>query len=509
MAGRLALTLRWTWPDAIDSAILGRDDTSRYVALFGSWGFRLLTLVAAVPLAARVWGTDGAALVLWASMAETALAAVLQTWTGSVSERVRAMVATGDHARLRRTAATALATGVAVTVLTGVVALAVGPWLGLNLANYALHRDAIEKAVPWLTAELALLPLVMTAAAVASGLAGPKFADRLRGWLGLGAVAVLGLALVQAGVEQWAQLSAGCAIAVLLWLGAVLARQGAFRSPGLAVPELQALLRGMAAVPSGAGLWSLPVLAVTLLLGTQLGLASHFADLALVALTVSLGNWGSDLARRMAPEVGMASPSDDPYRLRWRFGRHYDAANLVAVGMLIVVLCYLGLASRLWLAKLGPVSAPVQWLGLWAGGVAPSRVLGEQVVHQDHGAVRLAVHAGELVVVLAATGLAGGDATAAVIAVALGVRWLVLLVLAIPAICVHFHISYTRLTYGTFWRFAMVAVPATITGAVFAAFRPPLTGREWALQLAIVSILYVVPAFTAWNLLDTRRDRNA
>jgi len=361
----------------------------------------------------------------------------------------------------------------------------------------------------WVVGELAMLPLLMTAAAVASGQAGPKLTDRLRGWLGLGAVTALVVTLTGADVEQWARLTAACTALVMAWLASVVARLGALRSPGLASTELKALLLGVAAVPSGASLWSLSVVVVTLLLGAQLGLASHFADLALVALTIALGNWGSDLARSMAPEVDLASPSDDPYRLRWRFGRHYDAANLVAVGMLIVVLCYLGLASRLWLAKLGPVAAPVQWLGLWAGGVAPSRLLGEQVVRQDYGALRLAVHVGELIVVVAANGLVGGDATSVMVAVALAVRWLVLLALAIPAICLHFHISYTRLTFGTFWRFALVALPATVAAVMFAAFRPPVAGREWALQLAIVAILYLVPAFTAWNLLDTRRDRNA
>lgn len=479
------------------------------MALFGGWGFRLLALVAVVPLSARVWGTDGAALVLWAGMAEAAVAAVLQTWTGSISGRVRALAATGDHARLRRTTATALATGAAATAVLGAVAFVAAPWLGWHLAKYAQHGPAIEGATMWLAAELALLPLVMTVAAVACGLAGPKLADRLRGWLGFAAVAALVATVPGANVEQWARLSAAFTALALAWLASDVARRGALRSPGLSWTELKALLRGMAAIPSGASLWSLPVIAVTLLLGGQLGLASHFADLALVALTVALGNWGSDLARSMAPEVDLASPSDDPYRLRWRFGRHYDAANLVAVGMLIVVLCYLGLASRLWLAKLGPVAAPVQWLGLWAGGVAPSRVLGEQVVRQDFGGIRLAVHVGELILVVAVNGLVGGDATSVAVAGALAVRWLVLLALAIPAICLHFHISYTRLTYGTFWRFALVALPATITAVVFAAFRPPVAGREWALQLAIVGILYLVPAFTAWNLLDTRRDRNA
>ncbi|MBI5609822.1 MAG: hypothetical protein HY902_13200 [Deltaproteobacteria bacterium] len=493
----------------MDTATLGRADTSRFVALFGGWGFRLLALVAIVPLVARTWGTDGAALVLWAGMAEAAVAAVMQTWAGAVAARVRALVATGDHARLRRTTTTALAAAAVVSVCLALLAYVGGPWLAWQLAKYARHPQALQGATGWLVAELALLPLLMTSAAVAGGLVGPRLADRLRGWLGLGAVAALGVTAPSAGLEQWARLSAAVAALVLLWLAIVLVRQGALRGAGLAWSELQALLRAVPAVPSGANLWSLPVLAATLLLGAQLGLASHFADLALVALTVALGNWGSDLARRMAPEVDIASPSDDPYRLRWRFGRHFDAANLVAVGMLIVLLCYLGLASRLWLAKLGPVAAPVEWLGLWAGGVAPSRVLGEQVVRQDQGAPRLAVHLGELVVVVAANGLVGGDATAVMVAVALAVRWLVLLALALPAICKHFHISYTRMTYGTFWRFALVALPASTTGLVFAAFRPPVAGREWALQLAIVGILYLVPAFTAWNLLDTRRDRNA
>ncbi len=447
--------------------------------------------------------------MLWAGLAEVALVAVLQPWAGAVAARVRALAATGDVARLGRTTGTVLAAGAGGTALATLLVVGLADRLGAQLCQYAQHPEQMATAVPLLGLELALLPLAVTMVALAHGFVGPRLTDRLRGWLGLGAVAALGLATLGIGVQMWASVCLGGSLAAVLWLGVVLVRKGAGRGLGLAWAELRAVVPAVAHVPSEANLWNLPVMAAVLLLAVQLGVASHFADLALTSMALALGTWGSDVRERMAPAIDAAGAIDDPYRLRWRFGRHLDAANLVAVGMVVILLCYLGLASRLWLARLGPVAAPTQWLALWAAGVAPSTVLGAQLVRQDRGRMRLLVHVGELVAVVVTNGLAGGNALGAALASALAVRVVLLLVLAFPAICRHFRISYVRMTVGMVWRFALTALPAAATGTTFAFVKPPTTAREWALQLCIVGILYAVPAFTAWNLLDTRRNERA
>jgi len=69
----------------------------------------------------------------------------------------------------------------------------------------------------------------------------------------------------------------------------------------------------------------------------------------------------------------------------------------------------------------------------------------------------------------------------------------------------HFGLSAAALAAGRLWRLALVALPASIAAALFLAVKPPRNGREWAIQLCIEVILFAIPAFVAWSLMDANK----
>ncbi len=245
------------------------------------------------------------------------------------------------------------------------------------------------------------------------------------------------------------------------------------------------------------------LLAEAAVVGAVVGLpwteASFFAALMQVCrMSVAASALGSDL---WTPPWPWLVPQQNRDMQRWALRRHADgvlwptllvAVLLAAVGGPLLEQWLVGLTHRpIWphlLCFWPPLAAVLCFAGPTLAQQKPVRVL---VLWP------LAVLATALSVTLASSALG-----------VVGAAWATVLTLLLAAVvfgwqaCSNMNEPPIAFWWSRAWRGALVALPAIATGGIFWAVRTVRSPRDLVLQLGIISILFCVPAFAAWALLD-------
>lgn len=498
------------WQANFDPVTLGQGQARSAVAPFARAPFRLALVLVLAPVLLAHWGEAVTGLVLAATALRIAVGRAVQGWAGMVRRRVRACHTAGDqaHAAVVELAATlwAAAASLGLLALGGATVPALARRLALPRAAVAVD---VENYLAFEVALLVLWPVLATLVAAADARIG---LDRAEAWagrynLGHAALALL-VPLLGWPPILWPLLSFSLTALGLLALAQVRSRQ--LLRPGLVGlrGELKRLpteaLRSCWGDPGSAPVITVAVLPFVVVHGSERALLP--LALALVAQTVA--ECISELGSRVEPLTHDTSVYADMHRARWRFKRMTDAAVLLGCGAAMLLGAYgpglvrgwLGIgavprllttAMALFVLASAPGGVAARWLSRGGNSAAVAVVLRVDVT--------LAALLG---VLMAAT---GNDSWAeqALLMVALHA---VLAGMVLPGLAAReLGIAALPMALGRAWRYTMVALPAALAAFAVSGLRPPRSGREWIIQLAVVGILYLVPGFAAWNLLDGRR----
>lgn len=480
-------------------------------APFSRAPFRLMILLALVPAMASAWGEAMAALVLLSIAVRMMVGRLSQGWAAVVRRRLRAYATVGDGAN--KTAVQLAATVLAACA--SLVLLALGRWLAVAAAGHlALPAGAafvdVETFLLLEAVLVALWPLLATLMAATDAQLTLVRAASLAGKHGLAQAALA----VSLPVLHWSPLLwplAGLALtagSLLVVLG-VQAKEMRSASADRWAAELRRLpAEALKAAAADAG--GVPVLALAAIpFALSRGLAAAFVPVALALVAVAVAESVAEVAAGVEPLAQDSSLYSDMHRARWRFRRMMDAAVLLACGAAVVVAAYGPALVRGWLA----VDAPPRgymWVLAWylvasaAGGVA-ARWLNRGGAH-NAVAVLVALDA-LLAVLIALAFTASGNGNWPDLALAVAAVHALLLGAVLPGYAARsLKQSVWRMMAGRSWRYGLVIAPAALTAFSGALLKPPRSLREWVIQLIVIGILYLIPSFAAWNLLDSRRD---
>lgn len=487
---------------------------ARLLAWFGGAGLRALVWLALTPL---LWSVLGAVPLAVVTL-HGALSLVFAQWPRLVAAewttRLRADQHVGDQPAQRQTVTRGLyAVGAVLAVQGGLW------WLLTTVALPALPLDPalLQLLVAFCAADaarLALLALLQPTLTLLTA-AGDELRSRaLAGLVQLADVAVLiGVLTGQLVWKDWPRYSAlalGCA----LLLGALrlvhvrwLPLPDPLVLPGKRVLQLLAPgpMPPSERPPQLAGLWAFAVLASVVAPVSWLawyGLALRGLDLALHACLY--------LADQLAPlgiAPGIASTG---YDARRRYRRSMDAILIVCAGMAIAVGVFGRPVLHFLLGERRLIPAPAMVaFGVALITAAPGVVAAWQLQLHGRGRRVLAAAAGDALAVLVlgtatvqVAGLSGALLVAALLPL-LGSS------LALPlAACRELGIRFGAFWFGRLWRTALLVVPASVTLALLQWGKPARTPRDLAVHAAIALILYAIPAFAGWHLLDARTERD-
>ncbi|MBM4345633.1 MAG: hypothetical protein FJ100_19855 [Deltaproteobacteria bacterium] len=497
-------------PTAVPDRDAGLD--LRLLAPLGRWPLRLVVLLALVPLLSVQWGAANLGLVAFCCAIQMLPSLALVGWGEALVRRSQAALRVANQEALARLHGTAAIAALAIGFLAGGVGwlaaepvalwLVRVPGLGRAQADTLLHLEALQ---------LVLWPALVTWTSLAEARLGESDRAAFRGT----AVAVEAMAALAVAVFQWrphawpVAMSAAHVTLILLSVVVLWRERQAGMRPGFSWSEARELLRATE-WPFAPEPGMMPVFFAALILPAAAG---HTLDAAVPAaiLTGAAGfsAAGWQIASRLEPVGLMGDLHADPYRARWRFGRSLDAATLVALGASIVLATYGGRLVQIWLGL--PRATVVHLLPLSAllVLVAPVAVSAQWLRRADLRGYVAKVRGAELGIALPVAALLWSEYGWT------GTLWGLVSVRALTCglwlpvrACRHLGLSPAAVFGHQAWRLGLVALPSAATAVAFSTFKPPRTGREWTIQLMIVAILYVIPAFAAWSVMDTRRDRD-
>lgn len=486
----------------------------RLLAWFSGGSLRALVWLVLLPLLWTVLGAVPLAVLTLHAALSLGFAQWPRLVAAEWSARLRADLAVGDLAARRQTTTRGL---YAVAVVVGVQAVAWWGLVQLLLPQLPLDAGVLHLLVAFCSADalrLALLALLQPTRTLLTAADAELEARALTGLVQVADLAML-LAVLTGRMawQAWPAVSAAVLGGVLL-LG--LARLGFLRwlpRPDLrVVPDkrvVQLLVPGpmppSERPPQLAGLWAFALLASVVAQTSWLawyGLALRGLDLALHACLY--------LADQLAP-LGLAPGiASTGYEARRRFRRSMDAILIVCAGMAIAVGVFGRPVLHFLLGERRLIPAPAMVaFGVALVTAAPGVVAAWQLQLHGRGRRVLAAAAGDALAVLvlgAATaqvaGLPGALLTAALLPL-LGSS------LALPlAACRELGIRFGAFWFGRLWRTVLLLLPASTTLALLQWGKPARTPRDLATHAAIGLILFAIPAFAGWHLLDARTERD-
>ncbi|MSQ84356.1 MAG: hypothetical protein EXR77_15970 [Myxococcales bacterium] len=484
----------------------------RLLAPLGRWPLRLVALVTMLPLLHVQWGAFFLGVVAFGCALQMLPSLWLVGWGKALRQRSQAAVKVGNRAGLGALHGTAIAMAIAMSLSLGLLFWLSADSLAVWLCPGPCQQiDSILAYLKLEAVQVACWPLLVTWTALAEGRQSDNDRAAFRGTV----VAIESMAALSVAIFQWpptawplamtAAHATLIAVSVLvLWRDRVLSGK-----PQWSTAEAKDLIwatEPMASAEPGM----LPVVFACVILPAAAQRPQNAAvPAALVAVIGALCATCWQIVGRLEPVTDMPDMHADPYRARWRFGRSLDAAVLMAVGVGLIVAAYGTKLTTSWLglgATATVTAVPMAWLMVVS---APVAVSAQWLSRGDHQLTVAGVRIGEAVVALTVSALLWPEFGW------VGAAWAVALVRTLTTamwlpirVCNHLGMSPNVVFGGLVWRLGLVALPAGVTALAFAALKPPRTGREWIVQLLIVMILYVIPAFAAWSLMDTRRDRD-
>ncbi len=484
----------------------------RLLAPLGRWPLRLVVLLALVPLLSVQWGAANLGLVAFCCAIQMLPSLFLVGWGEALVRRSQAALRVGNQDALARLHGTAAVSALAVGAVAGVVGWLLAEPLSLWLVRVpGLARAQAETLLHLEALQLALWPALITWTSLAEARLRESDRAAFRGTaIAIEAMAALSVAMFQWRPHAWpVAMAAAHATLILLSLVVLWRERLAGSRPGFAWPEVRDLL-GATEWPCAPEPGMMPVFFAALILPAAIGRtldAAVPAAIMTVAAAFSAAGW--QLASRLEPVGLMGDLHADPYRARWRFGRSLDAATLVALGLGLILATYGGQLVQMWLGlprtttlRLLPVTALLVL-------VAPVAVSAQWLRRADLRGFVAMVRGAEVGIALPVAALLWTDYGWS------GTLWGVVAVRSLTCglwlpvrACRHLGLNPLAVFGNQLWRMGLVALPSTVTALAFSTFKPPRTGREWTIQLMIVAILYVIPAFAAWSMMDTRRDRD-
>lgn len=480
-------------------------------APFSRAPFRLLLLLVLVPALASAWGEPVAALVLLSIAVRMVVGRLCQGWAALVRRRVRANATVGDSANKT-------AVQLAATILAAVASLALvgmGRWLAVAAAAHlplppALVGLDVESFLVLEAVMLALWPMLATLVAATDAELPVARAASLAGRYGLvqGGIA-LALPMLQASPLWWPLAGLALTLGSLLVVVGVHAKEMRGAAPDRWAAELKRLPAEALQVSTGSAGFA-PVLALAAIpFAFGRGLTAAFAPAALALVTAAVAESIGEAAAGVEPLGQDSSLYTDMHRARWRFRRMMDAAVILACGAAVLLGAYGPALVRHWLAIDAPTQAQMLVLGGYLLASAPAGVAARWLNRGSaHTTVTVLVGLDILVALLVAIAMAAtGNGSWPELALLVVAAHAVLLGAVLPAYAaIGLKQSVVKLMVGRIWRYGLVIAPAMIAAFAATAFKPPRSGREWLIQLTVMLILYLIPVFAAWNLLDSRRE---
>ncbi len=509
--GGKQLTTAAPWQADFEPAAAEHTAESSVFAAFSRAPFRLLLLMVLVPVMASSWGEPIAALVLLSLAVRGAVGRLSQGWAAVVRRRLRAYATVGDSAN--KTAVQLAATVLAACASLGL--LAVGRWLAVTAAAHLKLPDGailldVETFLMLEAVVLALWPLLATLVAATEARMTPVGAAALAGKYALiQAALALALPALQGSPLLWPLAGLALTTISLLAVLGVQAKEMRRASADRWAAELKRLpLEGLRAAAADAA--GVPVLALAAIpFALSRGLALSFVPVALALGVSLLAESIGEAAAGVEPLTHDPSVYTDMHRARMRFRRMMDAAVLLACGAAVMMGAYGPALVRGWLVVDPPARGHLLVLAVYvvasaAAGVA-ARWLHRCGAHRE---VAVLVAADALVAVLVAMAMATATLGSwhELAALVVGFHALVLGAVLPGLAARKLQQSVWRLMAGRLWRYGLVMAPSALTAFTAAALKPPRSTREWLIQLTVVGILYLIPAFAAWNLLDSRRE---
>lgn len=501
-------------PLPLASGLAGSGMVRRMLAFFAGGLFRGLAWAVLLPLLWHTCGPQGLAVLAVHQTLSLAFAQWPRLVAAEWATRLRADWRVGDTAAGQRT----MAHGLVALTLVMVVQVLVWqmlvehvlphlPWpheqLGLLLAFLAADRFRIALQ-GWLHATLTLLihtDAELDARAVVGGLA---LSDLMGGLAVVSGVLTL---------EHWPLVGAVAAV-----LGLVVTLVQLFQVQYQLLPAWQALLAKPAwtmLLPGPVPLTERPPVlaslhAFVLLLAVfgplvwlgWLGIAVAGLDLALHS--------GLYMADQLAPLGVAPGVETSGFAGRRRFRRAMDATLIACggLGLAVGVFGRPGLGTLLGDRKMVPAAAMVA-LGIALVTAAPGVVAAWQLqVHGRGRRVLAAAAADGFLAWLFGAALIGPLGPMAALFTAALVP-LASSSLALPlAACRSLGIRFVAFWYGRLWRTLVLLSPASLTLALLNWSKPVRLPRDVAVHAAIALILYAIPAFAGWHLLDPRTERD-
>lgn len=481
----------------------------RLLAPFGGWGFRLLGVTALAALYVQRWGPRATTLVLTLTLVEWLLVAAIHPFDSVVGSRVRAHATSGGAARLAVTAGTAMTLAVAISALVCALWWALG-----GLLVGALTDADADAVVPYTIRavfgiHLGLLPTAAVALSIADACGAPVRAQ-LRGALGLSmTVSAFGVVVMGWGPVAWAVLLAVHTCAGLVVAVHVLATHAVAGALKLEREEARVLLRLAGHRDLDVSTSQVPLVVGVISARALVPVSQSLEMTCLCVFTLAMAGWARAMSRRIEPPFSELDHQDDPHRRRWRFRRNIDAATLVATGTLIPLVSLGGPMADAWLrtrADMGPVCVA---LALWIAVSTTADAARRWLPSIDLGRKQIPVILAETWAVAALSPLCVGPwGWSGVVLLAVAVRAIAAWLSTGRWLALYFHFSLPGLVYGQLWRQLLIGLPALAAALAFALAKPPRSLSEWLVQMFVIAILYLIPGFAGWNLLDTRNDRN-
>lgn len=484
----------------------------RLLAPMGRWPLRTVVLLALVPMLTLRWTAPDLSLLAVTCALQMLPSLWLVGWGNAVRKRASAAATVGNSLSLRQLHGTALAMAAAAGLVGGALW-----WLGSDSLATALHRDLdLEhgKMLAFLRLEagqFAFWPVLVTCMALAEGRLRDAERSSFRGAaVMIAAMSALSVVLFGWHPQAWPVATmAGHAFVALMALASLPQDALAGGRPQWSWREGAALIGQSQLVAAEEPGMLAPFFIVAVLAGTSQLPCATWQPAAAMTLLACLMACGWQLAGHLEPVATIADLHADEYRARWRFARSLDAALLVALGLSIVLGTYGDTIVSAWLGMRkgeGPTVVP---LAFFATVSAPAAVCAQWLKRADKAGavanarvVEFALAAAIGATLTAAFGWKGG-AWALVAARLLSTGPLLL-----RRTCKHLGLEAEEVALSQLWRMGLVAAPSAFAAVAFSQFKPPRTPREWAIQLLIVAILYVVFAFAGWSLMDSRRDRD-
>lgn len=482
----------------------------RLVTPFARWPFRLFVLVALVPLLTMRWKMGDIGVVMLSGALQTLVAMPLAGLAEGVRRRGQAAAQVSDTGRLAEINGTAVLFAVMTAILLELGWWTAAPTLATMLTlGPGMHSSAVAEFLRNEAMQVATLPLLLTALAMAEA----QLTEVRRGTLRGAIVLIEGMTLLAVpGAELPPQAWPVLCTASHLWMIALLVviLQQSGRTPlrwRFARAEATALFRSRnSAVVPEPGLLPAMYCAVAIAAAADRP-SAVVVPAATVALVGAVAAVGWHLAAHLEPLEVIADLHADAYRARWRFKRSLDAAMLVALGIAVPLAFFGKAAVQSWLGVRNQSSTAVAALAVLALVSAPVALSSQWLRRANRTQDIAGIRGIEVLVAMPLVTLCWSYAGWPLAAWALVASRVATTGWVLPrAVARHLGITVSSLVLDQAWRLALVALPSTVTAACFVLFKPARNGREWTIQILIVTILFVIPAFAAWSLMDTRKD---